>query len=122
MLTFSDGTKGELETAEDYTAISFEEVPEANFFSVEEGKLYFEFEGMHDDITDTVKKDGTGASGTWGISITGNAATATKATQDGSGNTITSTSLQLALLTILPSIQVTSSGISRGILVLVMPP
>lgn len=46
----------------------------------------------------TVKKDGTGASGTWGISITGNAATATsatKATQDGSGNTITSTYLKL---------------------------
>ena len=39
----------------------------------------------------TVKKDGTGASGTWGISITGNAATATsatKATQDESGNNI----------------------------------
>lgn len=35
-------------------------------------------------------KTGTGASGTWGISISGNAATATKATQDGSGNTITS--------------------------------
>lgn len=34
-------------------------------------------------------KTGAGASGTWGISITGNAATATKATQDGSGNTIT---------------------------------
>lgn len=30
--------------------------------------------------TYTVKKDGTGASGTWGISITGNAATASKAT------------------------------------------
>lgn len=52
----------------------------------------------------TVKKDGTGASGTWGISITGNAATATKATsadsatkatQDGNGNTITSTYLPL---------------------------
>ena len=33
---------------------------------------------------------GGGASGTWGISITGNAATATKATQDGAGNVITS--------------------------------
>lgn len=43
----------------------------------------------------TVKKDGTGASGTWGINISGNAATATKATQDGSGNTITSTYLKL---------------------------
>ena len=45
---------------------------------------------------------GTGASGTWGISISGNAATATsatsatKATQDGSGNTITSTYLKLS--------------------------
>ena len=38
----------------------------------------------------TVTKTGTGATGTWGISITGNAATATKATQDGSGNVITS--------------------------------
>lgn len=38
----------------------------------------------------TVTKTGSGASGTWGISITGNAATATKATQDGSGNVITS--------------------------------
>ena len=43
----------------------------------------------------TVKKDGTGASGTWGINISGNAATATKATQDGSGKTITSTYLKL---------------------------
>ena len=33
---------------------------------------------------------GGGASGTWGISITGNAATATKATKDGAGNVITS--------------------------------
>lgn len=46
-----------------------------------------------------VATDGTGASGTWGISITGNAATAssaTKATQDGSGNTITSTYVKKA--------------------------
>lgn len=40
--------------------------------------------------------DGTNATGTWGISINGNAATATKATQDGSGNTISSTYLKLA--------------------------
>lgn len=39
----------------------------------------------------TVTKTGSGASGTWGINISGNAATATKATQDGSGNVITST-------------------------------
>ena len=44
----------------------------------------------------TVKKDGTGATGSWGISITGNAATATKATQDGSGNVITNTYLKKA--------------------------
>jgi hypothetical protein len=32
-----------------------------------------------DNYTDyTVKKDGTGATGTWGISVTGNAGTATK--------------------------------------------
>lgn len=52
----------------------------------------------------TVNKDGAGASGTWGISITGNAATATKATsansatkatQDGNGNVISSTYLPL---------------------------
>lgn len=54
------------------------------------------------NYTDYVpKKDGTGASGTWGISITGNAATATKATsatkatQDGNGNVISSTYLPL---------------------------
>ena len=35
--------------------------------------------------------DGTGASGTWGISITGNANTATKSTQDDAGNNIKAT-------------------------------
>ena len=40
----------------------------------------------------TVKKDGTGATGTWGISITGNAATATG---DKNGNDITTTYLPL---------------------------
>lgn len=39
--------------------------------------------------------DGTGASGTWAIGISGNAATATKATQDGSGNTITNKYFQI---------------------------
>lgn len=57
------------------------------------------------NYTDYVpKKDGTGASGTWGIDITGNANTATKATsansatkatQDGNGNVISSTYLPL---------------------------
>lgn len=41
-------------------------------------------------------KTGGGASGTWGISISGNAATATKATQDGNGATIASTYLKLS--------------------------
>lgn len=36
-------------------------------------------------------KTGEGASGTWGINITGNANTSTKATQDASGNVITTT-------------------------------
>ena len=39
---------------------------------------------------------GSGASGTWGIDITGNAATATKATKDGNGNVITNTYLPLS--------------------------
>lgn len=45
----------------------------------------------------TVKKDGTGATGTWGISITGNAATATQAQsalKDGDLNEITTTYLK----------------------------
>ena len=47
----------------------------------------------------TPTKTGSGASGTWGISITGNAKTATsatKATQDGNGATISSTYLKLS--------------------------
>ena len=44
----------------------------------------------------TVTKTGSGASGTWGINISGNAATATKATQDADGNTISSTYLKLS--------------------------
>ena len=39
----------------------------------------------------TVKKDGTGASGTWGISITGNATTANKITNIGSSDNASST-------------------------------
>lgn len=41
----------------------------------------------------TVTKTGSGASGTWNINISGNAATATKATQDGNGNNIINTYL-----------------------------
>lgn len=44
----------------------------------------------------TVTKTGSGASGTWNINISGNAATATKATQDENGNIITSTYLPLS--------------------------
>lgn len=40
--------------------------------------------------------DGTNASGTWGISVSGNAATATKASQDGNGSVINSTYAKLA--------------------------
>ena len=62
----------------------------------------------------TVKKDGTGASGTWGISISGNAATATKATQDGSGNTITSTYLKLSGGTMNAGSQIIRAGQSKS--------
>ena len=41
-------------------------------------------------------KTGTGASGTWGINITGNANTATKATNDSGGNNIETTYLKKA--------------------------
>ena len=44
----------------------------------------------------TVTKTGTGASGTWGISISGTADTATKATQDSDGNAINTTYLKLS--------------------------
>ena len=58
----------------------------------------------------TVKKDGTGATGSWGISITGNATSATKATQDGDGNTISSTYLKLSGGTMTGTIQGTYSN------------
>ena len=66
----------------------------------------------------TVKKDGTGASGSWGISITGNAATATKATQDGSGNTITSYYMPKSGGTFTGAVTGNSSYISKGIMLL----
>lgn len=43
------------------------------------------------DLSNYPTKNGTGATGTWPISISGNAATATKATQDASGNVIADT-------------------------------
>lgn len=74
---------------------------------------------------------GTGATGTWGISISGNAATATKlanarniaitgavtgnANFDGSGNISISTSDALAVTTITKSITVTTSWQNTGI-------
>lgn len=56
--------------------------------------------GTHNYTSYTVKKDGTGASGTWGINISGNASTATKATNadratgDSDGNAINTTYLK----------------------------
>lgn len=44
----------------------------------------------------TVTKTGTGASGTWGISISGTAGSATKATQDSDGNAINTTYAKLS--------------------------
>lgn len=43
------------------------------------------------DPTYLVMKDGSNASGSWGINITGNATTATKSTQDGNGKIISTT-------------------------------
>ena len=47
--------------------------------------------GIKTALDNKPDKTGEGASGTWGINITGNAKTATKATQDASGNVITTT-------------------------------
>lgn len=51
---------------------------------------------IDDELSNKPSKTGDGASGTWGINISGNAATATKATKDGSGNVISSTYLKLS--------------------------
>lgn len=59
-----------------------------------------------------VATNGTGATGTWGISISGNAATATKATQDSDGNTIKSTYLKLSGGTMTGSLQIGNSSSS----------
>lgn len=56
---------------------------------------------------------GTGASGDWGINITGNAATATKATQDSDGNTIKTTYLKLSGGTVTGAINIKSSNLDR---------
>ena len=48
-------------------------------------------DGVKRALDNKPDKTGEGASGTWGINITGNAKTATKATQDASGNVITTT-------------------------------
>ena len=44
--------------------------------------------GTHNYTTYTVKKDGTGATGTWSISISGNAATATALTSSAGSSTV----------------------------------
>ena len=66
-------------------------------------KWYFKLSGTSDktyilpsDSKTLAATDGSNATGSWSISITGNAATATKATQDGSGGIITDTYLKKA--------------------------
>ena len=56
--------------------------------------------------------DGTSATGTWEISITGNAATATKATQDANGATIASTYAKLSGATFTGAVSGTSFSAS----------
>lgn len=48
-------------------------------------------EVLNNAVTSKANKDGSNATGTWGISITGNAKTSTKATQDANGNVINET-------------------------------
>lgn len=61
--------------------------------------------------------DGTGATGTWGIGISGNAATATKATQDGNGSVISSTYAKLSGATFTGAVSGTSFAASDYITV-----
>ena len=61
----------------------------------------------------TVTKTGTGASGTWGISITGNAASATKATQDKNGNDITTKYVTVDTEQTITASQKTFTGATR---------
>lgn len=66
-------------------------------------------------ITDAPTKTGGGASGTWGINVSGNSATATKATQDSAGQQINTTyikglSVSGATLTITKGNGVTSTA------------
>ena len=62
---------------------------------------------LSDSITSlnssTVKKDGTGATGTWGINITGNAASATTATKIGS-STVGSTTMPVYIKSGAPTV------------------
>lgn len=62
------------------------------------------------DLTYLAKKDGSNASGTWGINITGSAASATKATQDGEGNNIVDTYLPKTGGTITGNLRLKGSG------------
>ena len=65
------------------------------------------------DLTDNnaPRKDGAGATGTWGISITGNANTATKATQDSDGNQINTAYLKLSGGTMTGKIKLSNLGL-----------
>lgn len=54
--------------------------------------------GIKTALDNKPDKTGEGASGTWGINITGNAKTATKATQDASGNVIADTYATISAL------------------------
>ena len=47
-------------------------------------------------LNNKAEADGSNATGNWGINITGNSKTATKATQDGNGKEISKTYLPLA--------------------------
>ncbi len=61
---------------------------------------------------DVPVKNGTGASGTWNIGISGNAATATKATNDGNGNVIADTYLKKAGDTVTGTLNVPTQAIT----------
>lgn len=74
------------------------------------GKTYI----LPTDSSTLVPTTGTGATGTWGISISGNAATATKATQDGNGANIASTYAKLSGATFTGAVTMNSTLTNKG--------
>ena len=55
VFTFFDGTNAEIAAEEDHSAVIIEESPDGGeFFKIEDGRLYFTYDGTRSEITDQV--------------------------------------------------------------------